>query len=110
MTALVNPSSVLFPAQPFISAGLAIAGGIANVAKIASTQFGGGASASGGGADSGFGSGPSLPSVDTSSTAFQFPTAGGNNPQANQQTFVSVTEINNVNNRVQVAEANATFG
>jgi len=109
-TAAANPSSVLFPAQPFISAGLAIAGGIANVAKIASTQFGGGASASGGGADSGFGSGPSLPSVDTSSTAFQFPTAGGNNPQANQQTFVSVTEINNVNNRVQVAEANATFG
>lgn len=111
-TAAANPTSVLFPAQPFISAGLAIAGGLANVAKIASTQFGGGASASGGagGGDSGFGSGPSLPSVDTSSTAFQFPTAGGNNPQANQQTFVSVTEINNVNNRVQVAEANATFG
>lgn len=111
-TAAANPASVLFPAQPFISAGLAIAGGLANVAKIASTQFGGGASASGGagGGDSGFGSGPSLPTVDTSSTAFQFPTAGGNNPQANQQTFVSVTEINNVNNRVQVAEANATFG
>jgi len=111
-TAAANPTSVLFPAQPFISAGLAIAGGLANVAKIASTQFGGGASASGGagGGDSGFGSGPSLPTVDTSSVAFQFPTAGGNNPQANQQTFVSVTEINNVNNRVQVAEANATFG
>jgi len=111
-TAAANPQSVLFPAQPFIAAGLAIAGGLANVAKIASTQFGGGASASGGGGggDSGFGSGPSLPTVDTSSTPFQFPTAGGNNPQANQQTFVSVTEINSVNNRVQVAEANATFG
>ena len=109
-TASANPTSVLFPAQPFIAAGLAIAGGFANVAKISATQFGGGGSASGGGGDSGFGSGPSLPSVDTSSTAFQFPTAGGNNPQANQQTFVSVTEINNVNNRVQVAEANATFG
>jgi len=110
-SAAANPKSVLFPAQPFIAAGLAIAGGFANVAKIASTQFGGGASASGGGGgDSGFGSGPSLPTVDTSSTPFQFPTAGGNNPQANQQTFVSVTEINSVNNRVQVAEANATFG
>lgn len=108
-TASANPASVLFPAQPFIAAGLAIAGGFANVAKIASTQFGGG-SASGGGGDSGFGSGSSLPTVDTSSTPFQFPTAGGNNPQSNQQTFVSVTEINNVNNRVQVAEANATFG
>jgi hypothetical protein len=108
--ASANPKSVLFPAQPFIAAGLAIAGGFANVAKIAATQFGGGASASGGGGDSGFGSGPSLPTVDTSSTPFQFPTAGGNNPQSNQQTFVSVTEINNVNNRVQVAEANATFG
>jgi hypothetical protein len=109
-TAAANPKSVLFPAQPFIAAGLAIAGGFANVAKISATQFGGGGSASGGGGDSGFGSGASLPTVDTSSTPFQFPTAGGNNPQANQQTFVSVTEINNVNNRVQVAEANATFG
>jgi len=109
-TASANPKSVLFPAQPFIAAGLAIAGGFANVAKIAATQFGGGASASGGGGDSGFGSGPSLPTVDTSSTPFQFPTVGENNPQSNQQTFVSVTEINNVNNRVQVAEANATFG
>jgi len=110
-TASASPSTVLFPAQPFIAAGLAIAGGFANVAKIASTQFGGGASASGGGGgDSGFGSGPSLPTVDTSSTPFQFPTVEGNNPQATQQTFVSVTEINSVNNRVQVAEANATFG
>jgi hypothetical protein len=109
-TASASPETVLFPAQPFIAAGLAIAGGLANVAKIASTQFGGGASASGGGGDSGFGSGPSLPTVDTSSTPFQFPTVGGNNPQSNPQTFVSVTEINSVNNRVQVAEANATFG
>ena len=109
-TASANPKSVLFPAQPFIAAGLAIAGGFANVAKISATQFGGGGSASGGGGDSGFGSGPSLPTVDTSSTPFQFPTVGQNNPQSNQQTFVSVTEINNVNNRVQVAEANATFG
>jgi hypothetical protein len=103
----LDPSSVVRGA---IAAGLAVASGLANVAKIASTQFGGGASASGGGGDSGFGSGPSLPTVDTSSTPFQFPTVGENNPQSNQQTFVSVTEINNVNNRVQVAEANATFG
>lgn len=102
----LDPSSVV---RGTIAAGLAVAAGLANVAKIASTQFGGGASASGGGADGG-GGGASLPTVDTSSTPFQFPTVGQNNPQSNQQTFVSVTEINNVNNRVQVAEANATFG
>jgi hypothetical protein len=101
----LDPSSVVRGA---IAAGLAVASGLANVAKIASTQFGGGASASGGA--SGGGGGASLPTVDTSSTPFQFPTVGENNPQSNQQTFVSVTEINNVNNRVQVAEANATFG
>jgi hypothetical protein len=100
----LDPSSVV---RGSIAAGLAVAAGLVNVAKIASTQFGGGASASGG-ADGGVGA--SLPTVDTSSTPFQFPTVGENNPQSNQQTFVSVTEINNVNNRVQVAEANATFG
>ena len=52
-SAAANPASVLFPAQPFIQAGLAIAAGIANVKKIASTQFGGGATPSGGGANGG---------------------------------------------------------
>jgi len=103
----LDPSSVV---RGTIAAGLAVAAGLANVAKIASTQFNGGASASGGASGGGVGSSPSLPTVDTSSTPFQFPTVEGNNPQATQQTFVSVTEINSVNNRVQVAEANATFG
>lgn len=40
-SAAANPQSILFPAQPFVTAGLAIAAGIANVAKIAQTQFGG---------------------------------------------------------------------
>jgi hypothetical protein len=40
-SAAANPQSILFPAQPFITAGIAIAAGIANVAKIAQTQFGG---------------------------------------------------------------------
>jgi len=103
----LDPSSVV---RGTIAAGLAVAAGLVNVAKIASTQFNGGASASGGASGGGVGSSPSLPTVDTSSTPFQFPTVEGNNPQATQQTFVSVTEINSVNNRVQVAEANATFG
>lgn len=40
--ASANPSTVLFPAQPFIAAGLAIASGLANVATIASQKFEGG--------------------------------------------------------------------
>ena len=38
-SAAANPQSILFPAQPFITAGIAIAAGIANVAKIAQTKF-----------------------------------------------------------------------
>jgi hypothetical protein len=37
--AAANPKTVLFPAQPFIAAGLAIAAGIANVAKISQQQY-----------------------------------------------------------------------
>jgi hypothetical protein len=38
-SAAANPATVLFPAQPFIAAGIAIASGLANVAKIARTKF-----------------------------------------------------------------------
>lgn len=61
-SAAANPATVLFPAQPFIQAGLAVAAGIANVKKIASTQFGGSASASSGGGTSGGGSAPNIQS------------------------------------------------
>lgn len=60
-SAAANPASVLFPAQPFIQAGLAVAAGLANVKKIASTQFGGGsASGGGGGGSSSSGSSPNV--------------------------------------------------
>ena len=42
--AAANPATVLFPAQPFIAAGVAIASGLANVATIAQQQFQGGTS------------------------------------------------------------------
>ena len=48
-SAAANPATVLFPAQPFIAAGLAVAAGLANVATIASQQFQGGSSSGGGG-------------------------------------------------------------
>ena len=41
-SAAANPATVLFPAQPFIAAGVAIASGLANVATIAQQQFQGG--------------------------------------------------------------------
>ncbi len=41
-SAAANPSTVLFPAQPFIAAAAAIAAGIANVATISQQQFQGG--------------------------------------------------------------------
>jgi hypothetical protein len=48
--AAANPKSVLFPAQPYIEAGIAAATGFATVAKIRSAQFGG---AGGGGSSAG---------------------------------------------------------
>lgn len=48
-SAAANPATILFPGQPFIAAGLAIAAGIANVAKIASQKFEGGGAQGGGG-------------------------------------------------------------
>ena len=47
-SAAANPATILFPAQPFIAAGLAIAGGLANVATISQQQFQGGGASSGG--------------------------------------------------------------
>ena len=41
-SAAANPATVLFPAQPFLAAGSAIAAGIANVATIAKQEFQGG--------------------------------------------------------------------
>lgn len=41
-SAAANPATVLFPAQPFIAAGAAIAAGLANVATIAKQEFQGG--------------------------------------------------------------------
>jgi hypothetical protein len=46
-SAAANPATVLFPAQPFIAAGVAVAAGLANVATIASQQFQGSGSTPG---------------------------------------------------------------
>jgi hypothetical protein len=72
LNAQKNPISILGPAYPYISAGLAIAGGLKNVQAILSvpTPTGGGGSAPSGSA--GMGSGPSAPQfnvVGASSTS-----------------------------------------
>ena len=68
-SAAANPSTILFPAQPFITAGLAVASGLANVKKIASTQFNSGT----GGASS-----PSVPNVAGNTSTQQLSTPNFN--------------------------------
>jgi hypothetical protein len=99
-----NPQSILFPAQPFIAAGIAIANGLANVATISKQQFqssspgGGGRNApdsSGGG-----GGAPQLsPLTNTSTIGRQGPT----------QVFVTETDITNTQNQVNVIQGQATL-
>jgi hypothetical protein len=67
--AAINPATILFPAQPFIAAGIAIASGLANVATIAQQQFQGGSSSGG---SSGSVNPPSLPGDGGASQPAQF--------------------------------------
>lgn len=103
--AAANPKSVLFPAQPFIAAGLAIVSGLANVATIAKQQFQGG-SAGGGGVTTpnfntgGGGAAPQIAPVTNTSTLL------GQEPQ---QVFVTETDITNTQNQVAVIETQATI-
>jgi hypothetical protein len=103
-SAAANPKSVLFPAQPFIAAGLAIVSGLANVATISRQQFQGG-SAGGGGTTTApnFGAGetaPTIAPVTNTSTLI---------PQEPQQVFVTETDITNTQNQVAVIETQATI-
>lgn len=103
-TAALNPATVLFPAQPFIAAGIAIVNGLANVANISKQQFqtsspgGGGVqtpSFNGGGG----GTPPTLQPANTSTLV----------PQNQTQVFVTETDITNTQNQVSVIQGQATF-
>ena len=114
-SAAANPQSILFPAQPFIAAGLAISAGIANVAKIASQKFEGGSqSASGGGAE--------VPSNLTGASASSFTantnaqttdlTTLGQGAQPNvqlSQVVVLESDITGTQNKVKLQEAKTSF-
>lgn len=63
--AAANPATILFPAQPYIQAGIALANGLARIKKIQSTQYQSQNAGGGGGG----GARPSLPTSNGSSSA-----------------------------------------
>ena len=104
--AALNPATVLFPAQPFIAAGIAIVNGLANVASISKQQFqtsspggGGVQTPSFGGGGGGGGTPPTLQPANTSTLV----------PQQQTQVFVTETDITSTQNSVAVIQGQATF-
>lgn len=99
-----NPQSILFPAQPFIAAGIAIANGLANVATISKQQFQSGSPGGGGNKapdfSGGGGAAPQLSPVTNTSTIV---------PQGPTQVFVTETDITNTQNQVNVIQGQATL-
>jgi len=105
-SAALNPATVLFPAQPFIAAGIAIANGLANVVNISKQQFQtsspGGAgqqTPSFGGGGGGGGTPPTIQPANTSTLV----------PQQQTQVFVTETDITSTQNSVAVIQGQATF-
>ena len=103
-SAAANPATVLFPAQPFIAAGIAIANGLANVATISKQQFQSGSPGGGGNKapdfSGGGGTAPQLSPVTNTSTIV---------PQGPTQVFVTETDITNTQNQVNVIQGQATL-
>ncbi len=103
-SAALNPATVLFPAQPFIAAGIAIANGLANVVNISKQQF---QTSSPGGAGQqtpsfGGGGGGTPPTLQPANTSTLV-------PQNQTQVFVTETDITNTQNQVSVIQGQATF-
>lgn len=112
-SAAANPKTVLFPAQPFIAAGIAIASGFANVAKIAQTKFEGGAP-SGSSSMSGGGGGASQ-TVTSSAPSFQIVGNAGTNPLSGLggapiKAYVVSSEVTTSQQLDRNHVKNATFG
>lgn len=105
-SAAANPGTVLFPAQPFIAAGIAIANGLANVVTISKQQFQ--TSSPGGGGQqtpnftNGAGGGATPPPLLPANTSTLV-------PQNQTQVFVTETDITATQNQVSVIQGQATF-
>ncbi len=103
-SAAANPGTVLFPAQPFIAAGIAIVNGLANVANISKQQFQS-SSAGGGGVDTpnfATGGGATPPTLQPANTSTLV-------PQNQAQVFVTETDITQTQNSVAVIQGQATY-
>tara|TARA_Y100000034_G_scaffold54331_1_gene66585 strand:+ start:4633 stop:7119 length:2487 start_codon:yes stop_codon:yes gene_type:complete len=102
-TRAASPETILFPAAPFIAAGIALATGLANVQNIRKQKFSGGAaggSFGGGGVPGGGGGAPQIDPVTNTSTLV---------PQEDQKVYVTETDISDTQNKVSVIEAQSTF-
>lgn len=106
-SAAANPKTVLFPAQPFIAAGIAIASGFANVAKIAQTQYGS-TGGGGGGAKT-----PNIPSPSVSepqaNATPSFNLFGSGGTANNQNASGNNTNGNNITVTAVVSETDMTY-
>jgi len=106
-TAAASPLTTVFPAYPFIQAGIAGAFGAASIAKIASTQFqstggGGGVSAPSGGG--GGGAVPAINQVGNTSTNIANLQNQNNQKQEPIKAVVVQTEMASVNQQVNRIE------
>ena len=115
-TGLASPLTAVFPAYPFIQAGLAAAVSAANIAKISSAKYGGtsGATAPSQGAAAGGATGAGASTFTANTNTQQTDTAGLLNGQGSQQggvTQVVVVEsdITNVQNKVSAQQALSTY-
>ena len=104
-TAALNPGSILFPAQPFIAAGIAIANGLANVISISKQQFQSSSPGSSSiqtptfGGGGGGGTPPTLQPANTSTLV----------PPQQTQVFVTETDITQTQSQVSVIQGQATI-
>ena len=104
-TAALNPGSILFPAQPFIAAGIAIANGLANVISISKQQFQSSSPGSSSvqtptfGGGGGGGTPPTLQPANTSTLV----------PPQQTQVFVTETDITQTQGQVAVIQGQATI-
>jgi hypothetical protein len=118
-SALASPANNLFPGQAQIAAGVAIIGGMANVAKISRTQFGSGG---GGGGNPPAPPAPSSTQQPSATPSFNLYGSGGtaNNQNAgganggNGQNItvtavVSETDMTNTQNRVNSMKSSASL-
>ena len=118
-TATASPITAVFPAYPFIQAGIAGVLSAANIAKIAASKFegGGGSPSTGGGGGGGGASIPAPPTISNQNAnveGTQFDENGKRIGAKNDNTInvvatVGVDEITAKTNRVNVLEKQSTF-